>query len=115
MNILAPGDTFVSSKRFLEAALALADSTPRNLLLPLIDKSTSFRTRLAFLVEALVLHERLFCSFPESQRHIFLEQSQLLKVSDLIESLPTQSLFEELAKYGSPDIPNIKLGYTRLN
>jgi len=115
MSILVAGDTLITSKRFLESALTLSEEAPRPLLSPLLSKNTSFAVSLAFLIECIVLHERLFCTFSEDIFRTLVLNSKLARLLTLLRPLPYQSLVLELERQGNIDKGNIELGYERIN
>ncbi len=114
-STLLSGDTLISSKRFLESALILSRESPKSLLLPLWNENPSLRISLAFLIESIVLHERLFCTFSRETFEKLVLQSKLSKILTLLRPIPLPSLISEMEKHGSPDASQVKHGYEALS
>jgi hypothetical protein len=114
-STIISGDTLLTAKRTLEALLVLSQTNRKSVLLPVLYKDHSLRISTAHFIEALVLHERLFCSFSKEKFEGFLDSSRLQELNDIVHPLPSESLFSELVNQNSLDIENIRLGLERLD
>jgi len=114
-STLISGDTLLTAKRTLEALLVLSQQNRKSVLLPVLYKDQSLRISTAHFIEAIVLHERLFCSFSKEKFEGFLDSSRLQELNGIVHPLPSESLFDGLDNQNSLDIENIKLGLERLD
>jgi len=112
---LHSGDTLLTAKRTLEALLVLSQENQRHLLLPFLYRDDSLTISTAHFIEAIVVHERLFCSFSQEKFEGILASTRLETLRDIVHPLPHNLFFGELSKQSSLDTENIKLGFDRLN
>lgn len=115
MALIVPGDALIATKQFLEAALVLSNQSPRPLLFSALDKDTSLESSIAFFIESLVLHERMFCTFSDKVFKTITSQSIFFDLSNLIMPMPFQELVQEMESQGNDDIGQLALGQERIN
>jgi hypothetical protein len=110
---LQPGDTLISSKRLLESALVLCNQPPK-FLPDILSQDESLRVSVAFLIESIVLHEKLLCISSEDTFRTLVLQSGLAKLLTLLRPISYKFLVSELKDQGHLDAENVNLGYARM-
>lgn len=115
MAFLLPGDTLIGTKQMIEAGVVLSKRSPKSLLFPLLQDSKSLTISLAFLIEALVLHERVFVNFSDSIFEQMSSEIGLSSIKEVVHPTPVQDLISELENLGNPDTMQFVQGLERVN